>query len=93
MSAGVVEDAAGNRIVVVGTSEPNGYLRPGVSDALRTDEVVVGGAGHAEANIVAWADANGYSVVSVGAGRPHCPNCVDAITGAGGSTASPRRPR
>lgn len=92
MSAGVVEDAAGNRITVIGTSEPGGYLRPGVRDALKPGEVVVGGTGHAEVNIVRWAQENGYRVVTVGLGRPHCALCVDAITGAGGSPASPIRP-
>jgi len=91
MSAGVVEDAAGNRVVVVATSEPNGYLRPGVREAIGPDEIVVAGTGHAEADIVAWADANGYQVIAVGAGRLHCESCVATIEGAGGTTASPRR--
>jgi len=88
LSAGIVEDAARNRITVIATSEPAGYLRPGVRDMLKPGEVVIGGTGHAEADIVAWASANGYRVVAVGSGRPHCAACVEAITGAGGVPAS-----
>lgn len=64
----------------------------GVREVVGADEVVVGGTSHAEANIVAWAEANGYRVIAVGAGRPHCQHCVDDITGAGGSPASPQGP-
>ena len=41
MGVAVVEDAAGNRQVLVSTSEPNGYLRPGVS--LNDGEILVRG--------------------------------------------------
>jgi RHS repeat-associated protein len=87
MGVGVLEDASGNRITVVATSEPRGYLRPGVT--LRPGEVVVRGTGHAEADIVAYAEAHGYRVVSVGAGRPICATCAGRIAGSGGSAATP----
>jgi filamentous hemagglutinin len=87
MGAGVLEDASGNRITVVATSEPRGYLRPGVK--LRPGEVVVRGTGHAEEDIVAWAAEHGYRLVSIGAGRPVCPTCAGRIAGSGGSAATP----
>lgn len=91
MSAGVLEDAAGNRMVVIGTSEANGYLRRVCARLCNRVRLFVSGTRHAEQNIVAWAQENGYQVISVGAGRPHCPVCVETVTSAGGSTASPRR--
>lgn len=87
MGAGVVRDGSGNLIRVVSTSEPNGYLRAGVT--LEPGEVLVRGAGHAEADIVKWAADNGYEVVTIGAGRPICPACAGSISGSGGSAATP----
>ncbi len=58
------------------------YLRPGVT--LQSGEKVVAGAGHAEADIVSYANANGLKVVSVGATRPVCNSCQDIITPTGG---------
>jgi filamentous hemagglutinin len=77
MSAAVVEDSAGQRSVLIGTSEPRGYLRPGVE--LRRGERVVAGTGHAEADIVSHATANELKVVSIGATRPVCQGCQQAI--------------
>ncbi|MEG4964043.1 MULTISPECIES: hypothetical protein [unclassified Microcoleus] len=91
MGAGVVEDAQKNRRVAIGTSEPNGYLRPGVKSALLFGETVIPGLGHAEANIVAWAVKNDCKVIAVAAGRPICENCVQTIEGAGGLVASPQK--
>lgn len=51
MGVAVVEDANGVRSVLVSTSEPRGYLRPGVS--LQKGEKVVVETGHAEADIAA----------------------------------------
>ncbi len=59
--------------------------------ARRAEEILARGRRHAEQDIVAWAQANAARVIAVGVGRPHCPTCVDAIEGAGGLTASPRR--
>lgn len=56
MAVAVAEDSIGVRNVLVATSEPRGYLRPGA--ALRQGETVVGGTAHAEANIIAHAVAN-----------------------------------
>lgn len=87
MGVGVVLDSNGNQVVVVSTSEPNGYLRPGVS--LNPGEVVIKGTGHAEADITSWAAQNGYTVQTVGAGRPICANCAIAINGANAVPATP----
>ncbi|WP_239511559.1 filamentous hemagglutinin N-terminal domain-containing protein [Burkholderia sp. JP2-270] len=87
MGVGVVLDPNGNQVVVVSTSEPNGYLRPGVS--LNPGEVVIKGTGHAEADITSWAAQNGYTVQTVGAGRPICANCAGAISGANAVPATP----
>ncbi|MBC6474275.1 MAG: hypothetical protein GDA48_16870 [Hormoscilla sp. GM102CHS1] len=91
MAAAVVEDSQENRRVIIKTSEPNGYLRPGVKSALQPGESVVPGYGHAEANIVVWATKNDDRVIAVAAGRPICENCVGAIEDAGALVASPKK--
>lgn len=67
-------------------SEPRDYLRPGVG--LQECEKIVVGTGHAEANIVSYANANGLKVVDIGATRPVCASCQSVIepTGANVST-------
>ncbi|MBK8208246.1 MAG: RHS repeat-associated core domain-containing protein [Planctomycetes bacterium] len=77
MAVGVVEAPNGLRSVLVGTSEPRGYLRPGVE--LKPGEFVVPGTGHAEANIVAHANRCGFRVISIGATKRVCPNCQEVI--------------
>jgi len=79
MGVGVAEDAAGNRIMLASTSEPNGYLRPGVT--LRPGEVLVPGPGgiHAEMDIVRYAQENNLNLVGVGATRPVCTGCQARI--------------
>lgn len=91
MGAAVVEDAHGNRFVVIGTSEPNGYLRPEVRAAIEPGEVVASGIGHAEQNIVRHCQANGWNAITVGAGRPICPDCAIAIESVNGTLASAKR--
>ena len=86
MGAGVVRDAAGNEIRVISTSEPGGYLRPGVTT--QPGKIVIRGTGHAEVDIVTWAEANSYEVVTIAAGRPICPSCAGAISGSGGTPAT-----
>lgn len=77
MAVGIVETDNGDKTTVVGTSEPRGYLRPGVS--LEKGEVVAPGSGHAETDIIDWAEQREQSVTTIGAGRPICPNCAEAI--------------
>jgi YD repeat-containing protein len=81
------EDAAGRRITLISTSERNGYLRPGVT--LREGEVLVPGTGHAETDIVNYANANNLKVIEVGATRPVCSNCFGIISGAAATTVTP----
>lgn len=77
MAVGIVEAADGQRTSVVGTSEPHGYLRPGVS--LEEGEVVAPGNGHAETDIIDWAEQRERSVLTIGAGRPICAACASEI--------------
>ncbi|WP_269245861.1 hemagglutinin repeat-containing protein [Rhizobium sp. AG207R] len=86
MGVAVVEDAAGNRQILISTSEPNGYLRPGVS--LKDGETLISGprGSHAEADIVRYAQQNGLKIVDIGATRPVCAGCQSVIPG--GTTIS-----
>ncbi len=65
---------------VVGTSEPRGYLRPGVT--LNPDEELATGAGHAEPNILDYISENGIEPIAA-AGRPICARCEKMIDLAG----------
>lgn len=89
MSAAIVEDANGTRSVLIGTSERGGYLRPGVH--LEPGETIVPGLGHAEVDIVNYAKANNLKVIEIGATRPVCPHCVQAITSTGARIATPSK--
>jgi filamentous hemagglutinin len=73
MAVAVVEDSQGVPSVVVATSEPRGYLRPGVT--LKPGEAMVAGTGHAEANIIAHARLFNLRVIDIGATRPICMAC------------------
>ena len=79
----------GNLRTVVGTSEPGGYLRPGVT--LNPGEELATGAGHAETSILAYMGENGIDPLWIAAGRPVCPPCALAIEGAGAFPAGPLR--
>lgn len=73
MGVGVTSDGE----ILVGTSE-GGYLRKGVT--LDDGEVLApGDTHHAEQNILQYAGQQGIDVVAVGAGRPICDACRDAI--------------
>ncbi len=87
MGAGLARDAEGNLIRLIGTSEPNGYLRPGVS--LLEGEVLAPGLGHAEADIAAFAQSRGWTLIETAATRPICPGCMNATYGAGGIPLGP----
>ena len=54
-------------------------------------EETIPGKGHAEMDILKYADANGLKVVAVGAGNGYCPACVDAIEDAGGLATGRRQ--
>jgi hypothetical protein len=81
MGVGLAEDANGVRRVLIGTSEPRGYLRPGVT--LAPGETLAPGLRHAEADIVDFARQDGLRLIEVGATRPICPECAGLIKGAG----------
>lgn len=87
MGVGVAEDASGARQVLVGTSEPRGYLRPGVT--LAPGETLAPGLCHAEVDIVNYAQQNGLRLLEVGATRPICPACAAAIEEAGARAVTP----
>lgn len=89
MAVGIAEDASGARSVLIGTSEPRGYLRPGVT--LAPGETLAPGPGHAEMGIVDQTQQNGLRLLEVGATRPICPDCARAIDGAGARTVTPRK--
>ncbi|MCL6308572.1 hypothetical protein QQL38_20055 [Pseudomonas syringae] len=90
MGVAVVEDSDGVRSILISTSEPRGYLRPGV--ALQDGGKVVAGTGHAEADIVNYANANGLKVVDIGATRPVCPSCQIVIEPTGANVSTPLKP-
>ena len=87
MAVAVVEDTDGTQSVLVGTSEPGGYLRPGVT--LAPGETMVTGTGHAEEDIINYANANGLTVINIGATRPVCPNCQSIIAPTGATISTP----
>ena len=72
MAVGIVEDLAGTRSVVTATSEPNGYLRPGVT--CRDEEMTAPGphGRPAEETIVHHADDHGLDLGDLCATRPTC---------------------
>jgi filamentous hemagglutinin len=61
MAVGLAQDADGMQQVLIGTSEPMGYLRPGVT--LNPGEILVRGLGHAEEDIVNFAQQNGLDLL------------------------------
>jgi hypothetical protein len=87
MGAAIVEDANGTRSMLIGTSEPGGYLRPGVT--LKPGETMIPGPMHAEQDIINYATANNLKVIEIGATRPVCPNCVNAINPTGATITTP----
>ena len=89
MAGGVAEDASGSRINLIGTSEPGGYIRPQLRSLVRSDDIVVSGTGQAEADIVAYANANNLNLLCVGATRAVCTGCAEEIAAAGATAATP----
>ena len=87
MGVGLAEDAAGVRKILIGTSEPGGYLRPGVT--LAPGEQLVEGLGHAEVDIIDYAKSNGLRLLEVGATRRICASCAAAIERAGATPVTP----
>jgi len=86
LAVGVLNSDAGEQRVVVSTSSPRSYMPRSV--AVSADELIYGH-DHAEANIIEWARQNGYSVLTIGAGRPICSKCARLITAIGATAATP----
>ncbi|WP_143070257.1 hypothetical protein [Pseudomonas sp. NFR16] len=86
----VVDDANGVRSVLRSTGEPRDYLRPGVR--LQEGKKVVVGTGHAEADIVSYANANGVKGVDIGAIRPVRASCRKVIEQAAANVSTPLKP-
>lgn len=87
MGVAVVEDTNGVRSVLVSTSEPRGYLQPGVT--LLPGETVIAGTGHAEADIVTYAKAKGLKIVDIGATRQVCESCQNVIAPTDANISTP----
>ncbi|HAK2952874.1 hypothetical protein I3B12_23090 [Salmonella enterica] len=49
------------------------------------------GTGHAEVDILNHAQSNGWTLLGVGATRPACPNCQDALDTANVPIFTPRK--
>lgn len=79
------------RRVVVGSSEKPGYVRSPVrQDIKRQGEAIasVPGKQHAEMRILEYMDQHGIEPITVGAGRPICGACAEAIRRAGATVAN-----
>jgi filamentous hemagglutinin len=89
MGVGIAEDSTGRQITLISTSEANGYLRKGVT--LNENEVLVKGQGdiHAEVDIVNYCKDNNLDLISIGATRPVCPNCVETVASTGAEISTP----
>jgi hypothetical protein len=86
MAVGRATDSSGAEKVLVATSEPGGYLRPGVT--LKPGEILAAGGKHAEVDIVNFAKQNGLTLHEVGATRPICSICASAIEEAGAKSVT-----
>ena len=88
MGYGIALDASGNQISLVGTSEPNGYLRKGVT--LKPGEILTKGTQtHAEVDIVNYTKLVKLKLISIGETRPVCQNCTKAILPTGAKIVTP----
>jgi hypothetical protein len=90
MAVGVGRDPSGRLRVVIGCNNPNGVLPASVRGALRDGEQVARGmgTGHAEGQILRWMAVKNWQPITVGAGRPICTACGDAIARSGATAAS-----
>jgi hypothetical protein len=91
IAVGVAVDSSGQMRTLIGTSEPRGYIRGPMRRLILPDDVVIRGAGHAEADIVTYCTAQGWRLIGVGATRGICPSCAAELAGAGANAATPFR--
>jgi RHS repeat-associated protein len=89
IGVGVAEDSAGGQHVMIGTSEPRGYIRKPMKALLAPGDIIVKGTGHAEADIVRYSNDQGWNLIGVGATRGICTPCAQEIAGAGATAATP----
>ena len=87
MGVGLAEDANGVKQILIATSEPRGYLRPGVT--LKSGEILVKGTGHAEVDIVNYTLQNNLKLLEIGATRPICSQCFSVIDSIDAATVTP----
>ncbi len=80
-----VANADGSLSTLVGSSEK--VLRPAQRAALNAGEQAVTGAGHAEATVLQAAQQSGQRVLGVGASRPMCTGCQEAVRETGARVA------
>jgi RHS repeat-associated protein len=89
MAVGEAVDSSGQRRTLIGTSEPRGYIRAPFRSLIGQDDIVVKGTGHAEADIVSFANQQGWTILGIGATRPICVPCAAEISGAGATAVTP----
>jgi hypothetical protein len=78
MGVGLAHDPqTGKMVRLISTSEPAGYLRPGVT--LKRGERLIPGTGHAEQDIINYAKSQGLELLEIGATRPICDKCAKIL--------------
>lgn len=89
MAAALTANKDEQLTMLIATSEPRGYLRAGV--LLIAAELLVPGNGHAEQDVVDFVERNAMTLLAIGATRPICPDCADAIERTGAAVATELR--
>ena len=79
--------ADGQPITMVASSED--VLRKEQLQVLKPGEVPIKGSGHAETTILEYAKKEGINVPAIGASRPICSSCAEAMKAAGVAADSP----
>ena len=100
LAVGVGKDARGRLKLIVGSSERNGYMRPGVKQVLGERKIEVangsrgqGLSGHAERQVLEHMRRQGLKPITIGASRPICLKCQSAIRRAGATFATRVKPK
>lgn len=87
-----LEEQSNNRYYILGTSEPNGYLRPGIKPKLYEIVVCCKTKADAEITVIAFVLQEQWILITIGATRPICNDCRDAIDEVGAQAVTPLRP-
>jgi hypothetical protein len=91
IAVAIGRDPQGSLRLVIGTNNRNSVLPKALQPIIaRSGEMVATGMGqgHAEVQILRWMLMNRWRAITVGAGRPICAECADAIARAGATAAS-----